>query len=145
MYLAYKRFLSPLARRLVGAALVLGASGASSSVLEGVEVIPPELIVHNARITTQNPAQPEADALAVRDGLIIRVGEDPDVLALEADQTQIINAQGRRVIPGLNDSHTHVVRGGRFYNLELRWEGVTSLKVGLEMIREQAKRTPKGQ
>ena len=51
----------------------------------------------------------------------------------------------RRLIPGLNDSHTHVVRGGRFYNLELRWEGVPSLKIGLAMIRDQARHTPKGQ
>ena len=39
----------------------------------------------------------------------------------------------------------HVIRGGRFYNLELRWDGVDSLERGLAMIREQAKRTPKGQ
>jgi predicted amidohydrolase YtcJ len=48
-------------------------------------------------------------------------------------------------VPGLNDSHIHVIRGGRFYNLELRWDGVKSLQAGLDMIREQAKRTPAGQ
>jgi predicted amidohydrolase YtcJ len=49
------------------------------------------------------------------------------------------------VIPGLNDSHLHAVRGALFYNLELRWDGVRSLQRGLQMIREQAKRTPKDQ
>ncbi len=61
------------------------------------------------------------------------------------DRTLNVDAKQRRVIPGLNDSHLHVVRGGRFYNLELRWEGVPSLRQGLEMIAEQAARTPKGQ
>ena len=59
-------------------------------------------------------------------------------------ETRVVDAGGRRVIPGLNDSHIHAVRGGRFYNLELRWDGVDSLQQGLRMIREQAQRTPKG-
>jgi predicted amidohydrolase YtcJ len=46
------------------------------------------------------------------------------------------------VIPGLNDSHLHVIRGGLNYNLELRWDGVPSLADGLRMLREQAARTP---
>ncbi len=130
---------------LLGAALALTASPSLSSVLDGVDIKPPSLIVHNARITTQNPSQPSAQAVAVRDGLIFRVGSDEEILALRGENTRVIDADDRRLIPGLNDSHTHVVRGGRFYNLELRWEGVPSLKDGLAMIREQAKRTPKGQ
>jgi predicted amidohydrolase YtcJ len=118
---------------------------ANSSVLEGVVVEPPDLIVHNARITTQNSNQPSAEAVAVRDGLVFRVGRNDEILSLKGKRSKVIDAGGRRLIPGLNDSHSHVVRGGRFYNLELRWEGVPSLKVGLEMIREQARRTPKGQ
>src|SRR5262249_44180542 len=49
---------------------------------------------------------------------------------------------GRTVIPGLNDSHTHPIRGGLNYNLELRWDGVPSLADGLRLLREQAQRTP---
>ena len=59
--------------------------------------------------------------------------------------TRVIDARGLAVIPGLNDSHAHVVREGRVYNTELRWDGVDSLERGLAMIREQAKRTPKDQ
>lgn len=61
------------------------------------------------------------------------------------NSARIIDARFNRIVPGLNDSHLHVVRGGRFYNLELRWEGVTSLKEGLAMISRQAARTPEGQ
>lgn len=112
----------------------------SFSVLAAVD-----LIIHNAAITTQNPGQPQAQAVAIQDGLIFRVGDNSDILKLRTSGSKVIDAGGRRLIPGLNDSHLHAVRGGRFYNLELRWEGVPSLKEGLEMIREQAKHTPKGQ
>lgn len=104
-----------------------------------------DLLIHNARITTQNPAQPAAEAVLVRDGVVRAVGFTEDLLAAADDQVQRIDAQGKRLIPGLNDSHIHVVRGGRFYNLELRWEGVPSLAEGLAMVREQAARTPAGQ
>ena len=130
---------------VIGAALALTTGTSHSSVLDGVDIEPPSLIVYNGRITTQNPSQPSAQAVAVRDRLIFRVGNDEEILALRGEDTRVIDADDRRLIPGLNDSHTHVVRGGRFYNLELRWEGVTSLKNGLAMVREQAKRTPKGQ
>jgi predicted amidohydrolase YtcJ len=49
------------------------------------------------------------------------------------------------VIPGLNDSHIHLIRGGVNYLLELRWDGVPSVSVALRMLREQAERTPVGQ
>jgi predicted amidohydrolase YtcJ len=49
----------------------------------------------------------------------------------------VVDVGGRRVVPGLNDSHLHAIRGGLMFNLELRWDGVDSLARGLEMIREQ--------
>jgi predicted amidohydrolase YtcJ len=89
--------------------------------------------------------QPNASAVAIRDGKFLRVGTDAEAMAYRGPQTRVIDAAGRRVIPGLDDSHIHVIRGGRFYNLELRWDGVKSLQAGLDMIRQQAKRTPAGQ
>ena len=129
---------------LCGALLSLSNTVTTATVLEGVTNEPPELIIHNARVTTQNAGQPSAQAIAVGDGVVLRVAGDKEILALQRPGTIVIDAQGKRLIPGLNDSHNHVIRGGRFYNLELRWEGVPSLKTGLEMIRRQAARTPKG-
>jgi len=106
---------------------------------------PPHLIVVNARITTLDGENPEAEALAVRDGVVVTVGSNEEVRRLLGDGTRVVDAGARRVIPGLNDSHLHAVRAGRFYNLELRWDGVDSLERGLRMIAEQAERTPKGQ
>jgi predicted amidohydrolase YtcJ len=102
----------------------------------------PDLIVHNAKVTTLQSDRPEAEAFAVRGERIVAVGGEADIMRLRTDNTRIIDSGGRRVIPGLNDSHFHLVRGGRDYNLELRWDGVESLQRGLNMIREQAKRTP---
>ena len=102
-----------------------------------------DLIVFNAKITTQTLAQPEASALAVRRGRIYAVGSDAAILALKADSTQLIDARGRRLIPGLNDAHIHVLNE-RNYHYNVRWEGVPTLKRALEMLSEQAQRTPDG-
>lgn len=111
----------------------------------GEDLRPADLIVMNAHVHTMDERRPQASAFAVRDGQFVTVGDRSDVDALRGPGTRVINAQGRTVIPGLNDSHAHAIRGGRFYNLELRWDGVDSLERGLAMIREQARRTPQGQ
>lgn len=104
-----------------------------------------DLIVHNGRITTMSPAQREVQAVACAGGRILAAGTDAEVLTLRGPATQVIDAGGRRVIPGLYDSHLHVIRGGLNYNLELRWDGVPSLADAMRMLREQAARTPPGQ
>lgn len=104
-----------------------------------------DLIVRNAKIHTGDPRRPQAEAMAVRDGVITVVGDDKDVAGHVSATTKVVDALGRRVIPGLNDSHLHVIRGGLNYVLELRWDGVRTLRHGLAMLREQAARTPKGQ
>jgi len=105
----------------------------------------PDFILYNGAVATMNGAQPHASALAARDGRFIAVGDDAEILALRGNKTRVIDAAGRRVIPGLNDSHLHVIRGGLNYNLELRWDGVPSLADAMRMLREQVERTPRGQ
>ncbi|NJC47050.1 UNVERIFIED_ORG: hypothetical protein GGR78_000271 [Xanthomonas campestris] len=100
-----------------------------------------DLVVRNARITTLDPRQPSATAIAVTDGRIVAVGDDAQIMALAAG-ARSIDAQGRRLLPGLNDSHTHLIRGGLNYNLELRWDGVRSLADAMAMLKAQVDRTP---
>lgn len=100
----------------------------------------PDIILHNARITTLDASFPAATNLAIKDGRIVGVN---DAEAYErGPETNVIDLHGRRVIPGLNDSHLHVIRAGLYYNMELRWDGVPSLADALRMLREQALRTP---
>src|SRR4029079_15364100 len=96
----------------------------------------------NGRITTLDARKPAATAVAIKDGRFLAVGDDADVLLHRGEKTQVIDLQKRTVIPGLNDSHLHLIRGGLNYNLELRWDGVPSLADGLRMLKEQARRTP---
>jgi predicted amidohydrolase YtcJ len=102
-----------------------------------------DLIVHNAKIFTGNPAQPEASALAVKGGRIYSVGTDAEVLGLKNASTRIIDSRGRRLIPGIIDAHTHVLNESG-YNYNVRWDGVPTLRRALAMLSEQAKRTPEG-
>ncbi|NEN05026.1 amidohydrolase [Diaminobutyricibacter tongyongensis] len=104
-----------------------------------------DLVVRNAKIYTGDPAHPAATAVAIKDGVFVAVGGDAQVARHIRSNTRIIDALNRRAIPGLNDSHTHVIRGGNNYLMELRWDGVRSLRRALQMLREQAGRTPKGQ
>jgi predicted amidohydrolase YtcJ len=100
-----------------------------------------ETILHNARIAT-NAIPSFVEALAIGDGKITATGTDEEILHLREPATQVIDGKGRTVIPGLNDSHMHPIRGGLNYNMELRWDGVPSLAEALRMLKEQAARTP---
>ncbi len=101
-----------------------------------------ELIIHNGRIATMEAGSPDAEAAAIRSGRFLVVGSNASALGRRGPNTRTIDLGGRRVIPGLNDSHLHLIRGGLNFNLELRWDGVPSLSDALAMLREQARRTP---
>lgn len=101
----------------------------------------PDLILHNGSITTLDPSLPQVSAVAITDGRITAAGGE-ELLASAGRDTARIDLKGRRAIPGLNDSHIHVIRGGLNFTMELRWDGVPSLALALEMLRDQARRTP---
>src|SRR5208283_802878 len=103
--------------------------------------MPADTILHNARIAT-NGTPSVVEALATEGGKIAAIGTNEQILRLRGPATQEIDARGRTVIPGLNDSHMHPIRGGLNYNMELRWDGVPSLADALRMLKEQAARTP---
>jgi len=104
-----------------------------------------DVIVYNGKIATQDDRRSMAQAAAIYGGKFIALGSDREVMTLRGERTKMIDLNRRTVIPGLNDSHLHLIRGGLNYNLELRWDGVPSLADGLRMLREQARRTPPGQ
>ena len=91
---------------------------------------------------TQDERRSFAQAVAIQDGRFAAVGSNEQVMALRGAKTEVIDLGGRTVIPGLNDSHMHPIRGGLNYNMELRWDGVPSLADALRMLKEQAQRTP---
>jgi predicted amidohydrolase YtcJ len=104
-----------------------------------------DLIVTNAMVAVMDNNKTITEAIAVKDGKVLATGSNQEILKLKNENTKTIDANGRTLIPGLNDSHLHLTRGGRFFNAELRWDGVKSLRTALQMLKEQAERTPKGQ
>lgn len=72
-----------------------------------------DLIVTNAKIYTVDEANPMAEAIAVRDGKIVALGTSAEIEKLKGDQTEIIDAEGKLVLPGFVDSHTHAFWGGQ--------------------------------
>ena len=100
-----------------------------------------DIILHNAKIAT-NGVPSFVEAIAIKDGKIDAAGTNDEILRQRGPATKVIDAGGRTVIPGLNDSHLHPIRGGLNYNMELRWDGVPSLADALRMLKEQAARTP---
>ena len=97
--------------------------------------MPTDIILHNAKIAT-NSVPSFVEAIAIEDGKIAAAGSNDEILRLGGPTTTVIDGKGRTVIPGLNDSHMHPIRGGLNYNLELRWDGVPSLADALRLLKE---------
>ncbi|MEO1113447.1 MAG: amidohydrolase [Pseudomonadota bacterium] len=104
-----------------------------------------DLILTNGKITTFDEKGRVAEAVAIVGDKILEVGTDRDILRLKDRDTSVIDLEGKRVVPGLIDSHTHIIRQGNNFAMELRWDHVPSLADGLAMLKAQAQRTPAGQ
>src|SRR3954471_8938440 len=119
-------------------ALTAGLRGAAAQTQDGTA----DLILFNGRVTTLDRQNPQSEAIAIRGDRFVAAGTEQDIMRLASSGTRRIDLKGRRVIPGLIDSHTHVIRGGLNYNMELRWDGVRSLADAMRMLKEQVARTP---
>lgn len=102
----------------------------------------PDIILYHGRITTLDRTKPEVTAVAISDGKFQATGDDREIMALAGPSTRLVDLRGKRVLPGLIDNHTHVVRGGLNYNLELRWDGIRSLADAMDMLKRQVAITP---
>lgn len=103
-----------------------------------------DLILHNARIYTVDPAQPWAEAVACQDGQIIAVGHNDEVMALAGSQTQVIDAQQHLVLPGLIDAHVHF-RQYAIRRHQINLLGVKSFEEVLQRVRQAAFAAQPGQ
>ncbi|CAN5291115.1 amidohydrolase [soil metagenome] len=91
----------------------------------------PDLIVLNGNMVTMDPLIPRAEALAVSGGRIRRLGSTPEIAALKGGKTEVIDAGGRLVLPGFQDSHLHLQDSGLefAFNIKLdRVDGIESLQ-----------------
>lgn len=75
----------------------------------------PDLIVVNGTIVTMDPLAPRVEALAVAGGRVIALGNDADIRSLAGAGTEVIDAGGRMVLPGFQDTHIHLQDSGQAY------------------------------
>ncbi|HWS78094.1 MAG TPA: amidohydrolase family protein, partial [Thermomonas sp.] len=114
-------------RRFYGCALLLACAPCAST----------DLVLHNGKLWTGDPAQPSATAIAIDEGRIVAIGSDAEILGRATAATQRIDLKGRRVVPGINDAHTHVTTGLRSIDLEIDRDG------GSEAVRKALAGQPK--
>ncbi len=74
--------------------------------------IPPTMVIVNGKVWTGIPNAPELQAIAITKNRISAVGTTQEIAALANNLTRVIDAGGRRVIPGITDSHTHIIATG---------------------------------
>lgn len=101
-----------------------------------------DIIFYNGHFKGIGTFDKEVTAAAIQNKRFIKFGSDKEILLLKNNATQLVDLKSRVVIPGLNDSHIHLIRGGLSFNMELRWDGVTSLSDAMYMLKQQAERTP---
>jgi predicted amidohydrolase YtcJ len=103
-----------------------------------------DLIVRHARIWTVNPAQPQAEAVAVLNGRITAVGADAAVMAWQGPNTRVVDAKGGRLLPGFNDAHVHFSDGGAALS-GVQLTNTASLKEFVQRLADYASKAPKGE
>lgn len=81
--------------------------------------------------------------MAVRDGLIAAMGTNEEMLSLADEETRIIDLEGKSVIPGFNDAHTHFLSMGVWLS-QVDLNEATSIREIVDRIAERASKTPKG-
>ncbi len=103
-----------------------------------------DLIITNGKITTVDPARPECRAVAVIGERIVAAGGNREIDAWKGPRTTVIDAAGRRVLPGFNDAHVHFISGGRQLDgLDLKH--VTSREEFARKVGQRAAAMPKGE
>jgi predicted amidohydrolase YtcJ len=105
---------------------------------------PPAHIFHNGKIVTVDPQSRTAGAMAIRDGRIVAVGTNADVLRLAGSGTEQVDLGGKTVLPGLIDSHVHAPSAS-MYEFALPVPDMQSIEDVLAYVRERAERTAPGQ
>jgi predicted amidohydrolase YtcJ len=104
---------------------------------------PADLILFGGKVFTSDPARPSAEAVATRGERIIAVGTSAELKRLAGAKTRLVDLQGRLVVPGFNDAHSHFVPDPRGFRLQFRtmepsWDEARAA------IEQAVKQTPAG-
>ncbi|MDT4953492.1 MAG: hypothetical protein QOJ02_1630 [Acidobacteriota bacterium] len=103
-----------------------------------------DVVFKNGNIYTVNESQPHAQAIAVKAGRVIFVGSNSDAKKYEGTRTRVVDLQGRTVVPGLTDSHNHLIGVG-LREMTLNLEGTVSLEDFLAKVKARVDRAKAGE
>lgn len=104
----------------------------------------PTAIFYNAKVITLDPAQPRAEAIALKDDKILALGKNEEIRARAAKDTELHDLQGQVVIPGFNDSHMHLINFGQGMdgvNLTTARSIADLIRLGQEYVANHPQRT----
>ena len=104
----------------------------------------PDLIVVNADIRTSDPAVKNANAIAIENGKFIAIGGNDEISQLSDSNTVVINAEGKTILPGFIDSHTHLSSGSKIVT-GINLTGIRKKSVWLDMIAQRVKTMEPGE
>jgi len=131
-----------------GAALAGGYGAGRLPVASGVEAqttpsstIEPDLVVVNAIVYTSDPAQPRAEAFAIKNSRFVAVGATRDVRNLATARTPVVDAQRMTITPGFIDAHCHPSGVEELYGVNCNVRTVAALQAA---VRTKAQSTPPG-
>jgi predicted amidohydrolase YtcJ len=105
---------------------------------------PADMILYNARIYTVDENRPMAEAMAIRDGMVLFVGRRRGADAVAGERTERVDLHGSTVIPGMVDAHVHLMGlGAALRNIDL--VGTRSYDEIIRLVVARARTTPKGE
>jgi predicted amidohydrolase YtcJ len=103
-----------------------------------------DLVLVHGKIWTENPKQPEVEAVAIQGNRIVAVGDNESILKLAGPKTKVVDLEGRRVVPGFNDAHVHFYMGGDGIT-SVQLLGAVSAEEFIKRIAEFTRTRPKGE
>ncbi|MEW2353389.1 amidohydrolase [Spirillospora sp. NPDC029432] len=135
---------NPLSRRRMLQVAAAGAAGAAALRPGAAEAGTgrggaADLVLHGGVIVTMSRARPVAQAIAIKNGAVIKVGDDASVRRLIGRGTEAVDLRGRTVLPGINDGHLHGVRTGLAlppYNIDVGESAATSIAAAAQRVAE---------
>ena len=104
----------------------------------------PDLIVINADIRTSNRSQMTAESIAIKDGKFYAIGDSSVIIELRDENTIVVDAEGKTILPGFIDSHTHLSSGSKIVT-GINLTSIQEKSLWLEMIAERVKTMEPGE
>ncbi len=131
-------------KKMLLAGLILSFLSGFCIKLGAEEGLMADMVIVNGKIFTVNPAQPWAQAAAIRNGRFVAVGNDDDIRRLIGKETEVIDLKGKLALPGFNDAHLHFANGG-LYLLGIDLRPARDEKEFVGILKEYIYKIPKGE